>query len=170
MVIDFEFRRQIMDHHIGSDLIKYCYQCSRCTDHCPISIVTNNEYDPRRTILNSLLGYKEAVFSAKVNIWGCTACDTCDEVCPQKIELSEIFSFIKNVSTARKGAPEFIYTQSEIIFNTGKAIPPQPAIERRRRLLNLPDVPEPDVNEVQTIIKNLARIKGLELGGEPKNE
>ena len=160
LATDFEFRRQIMDHHINSDLIKYCYQCNRCTDHCPISKVTDDAYNPRRTILNALLGYKEAVFSAKVNIWGCTACDTCDEVCPQDIELTEIFSFIKNVSTEKGEAPDFIYSQGNIIYRTGRAIPTQPAIMRRRNLLNLPPVPETHINEIQTLLEEV-RLKEI---------
>jgi heterodisulfide reductase subunit C len=169
MPTDFEFRRQVMDYHISPDLIKYCYQCNRCTDHCPISKVTDDAYNPRRTILNALLGYKEAVFSAKVNIWGCTACDTCDEVCPQDIELTEIFSFIKNISTDKGEAPEFIYSQGNIIYNTGRAIPTQPAIARRRKLLNLPPVPETQIVEVQTLLDEAGLVKILDKEGKLEN-
>ena len=69
MSIDFEFRKLVMDYHIGSEVIKYCYQCSRCTDNCPVSAVTidfysQGGYNPRANILNALLGYKDAIFSA----------------------------------------------------------------------------------------------------------
>ena len=43
-MIDFEFRKQVMDYHMGSDIIKYCYQCSRCTDNCPVSDVSKDFY------------------------------------------------------------------------------------------------------------------------------
>ncbi|MHA1805068.1 MAG: 4Fe-4S dicluster domain-containing protein [Promethearchaeota archaeon] len=167
MVLDFEFRKQVMDHHISSDLIKYCYQCSRCTDNCPVSAVsidfyTTSGYNPRANILNALLGYKDAIFSADpLAIWGCTVCDTCDEVCPQNIELTEIFTFLKNKSTEMGKAPEFIYGQAKAIFENGKAIPSQPAIERRRQQLGLPEIPSPDVNIVQSLIKNIGADKKL---------
>ena len=167
MVIDFEFRKQVMDFHIGSDVIKYCYQCSRCTDNCPISAVTidfytTTGYNPRSNILNALLGYKDAVLSADpLAIWGCTVCDTCDEVCPQNIELTEIFSFLKNQSVAKGDAPDFIYAQAKAVFDSAKAIPPQPAIERRRQQLGLPAVAVPDINEVQTLLKNIGADKKL---------
>ena len=167
MVIDFEFRKQVMDFHIGSDVIKYCYQCSRCTDNCPISAVTidfytTTGYNPRSNILNALLGYKDAVLSAdSLAIWGCTVCDTCDEVCPQNIELTEIFSFLKNQSVAKGDAPDFIYAQAKAVFDSAKAIPPQPAIERRRQQLGLPAVAAPDINEVQTLLKNIGADKKL---------
>ncbi|MFX0069569.1 MAG: 4Fe-4S dicluster domain-containing protein [Candidatus Hermodarchaeota archaeon] len=167
MSLDFEFRKQVMDFHIGSEVIKYCYQCSRCTDNCPVSAVTidfysQGGYSPRANILNALLGYKDAIFGAdKLAIWGCTVCDTCDEVCPQNIELTEVFSFLKNESAAKGEAPENIYGQAKAIFENGKAIPSQPAIERRRQQMGLPAVAAPDVNEIQSLLKNIGADKKL---------
>jgi len=109
-----------------------------------------------------LLGYKDAIFNADpLTIWGCTVCDTCDEVCPQNIELTEIFTLLKNQSVASGNAPDFIYSQAQAIFDSAKAIPPQPAIERRREQLGLPPVAEPDVSEFQTLLKNIGADKKL---------
>ena len=67
MMIDFEFRKAVMDIHIGSEGIKYCYQCSKCTDSCPVAAVANpfyeNIFDPRMVVLGTLLGYKDLVMS-----------------------------------------------------------------------------------------------------------
>lgn len=167
MTIDFEFRKQVMDYHIETDLIKYCYQCSRCTDRCPVSAVSmdfygTEGYNPRANILNALLGYKDAIFGADpLTIWGCTVCDTCDEVCPQNIELTEIFTFLKNQSTADGNAPDSIYGQAKAIFDSAKAIPMQSAIERRRQQLGLPEIMTPDVSELQTLLKNIGADKKL---------
>ena len=167
MAVDFEFRKQVMDYHIGSDLIKYCYQCSRCADNCPVTAVTTDfytttGYNPRSNILNALLGYKDAIFNADaLTIWGCTVCDTCDEVCPQNIELTEIFTLLKNQSVAAGNGPDFIYSQAQAIFDSAKAIPSQPAIERRREQLGLPPVAAPDVSEFQTLLKNMGADKKL---------
>jgi len=167
MTVDFEFKKQVMDYHISGDQIKYCFQCSRCADNCPVTRVTadfytTTGYNPRSNILNALLGYKEAIFGADpLTIWGCTVCDTCDEVCPQHIELTEIFTFLKNQSIAKGDGPEFIYSQAKAIFDSAKAIPSQPAIERRRQQLGLPAVAEPDLNELQTLLKNIGADKKL---------
>ena len=150
--VDYELRKKIMDAHIG-DTLKYCYQCSRCTDVCPVSQVAPDRYNPRGNIMGSFLGIN-MFMGQKDNfgIWGCTVCDTCDEVCPQKIELTEIFTVLKNMSIAAGEGPDYYTTQASSIYDAGKAIPPQPAIERRREQLGLPKIEEPDVSEVQKIL------------------
>lgn len=152
--IDFEFRNKLLGENIGSTLA-YCYQCATCSGACPVAQVTNGRYNPRRLILDSLLGLKEKIFGAEnsFNIWGCTICDTCDEVCPQKVELTEIFTLLKNESVARGESPEYYVSQASTIFETGKAIPMQSAIERRREQFGLPEIMPPDVEEVQIILK-----------------
>jgi heterodisulfide reductase subunit C len=168
--IDFEFRKVIMDVHIGSDKIKYCYQCSRCTDNCPVAAAANpfyqNVFDPRLIVLGTLLGYKDVVMSlvsekGSIVPWGCTVCDTCDTVCPQAIEVTEIITLAKNVASGAGLAPDSVVAQVKAVFESAKAIPSQPAIERRRAQLSLPAVAAPDVNEVQTLLKNIGVDKKL---------
>ncbi len=167
MEANFEFRKQVMDYHIGSEVIKYCYQCNRCADNCPVTAVTadfygTTGYNPRSNILAALLGYKDLLLGGDdLVIWGCTVCDTCDEVCPQNIELTEIFTFLKNQSIALGKGPDFVYSQAKAIFENAKAIPSQPAIERRREQLGLPPVLVPDITEVQTLLKNIGAEKKL---------
>ncbi|MBD3194783.1 MAG: 4Fe-4S dicluster domain-containing protein [Candidatus Lokiarchaeota archaeon] len=152
--IDFEFRNQIIQNDIGSTLA-YCYQCATCSGACPVAQVTQGRYNPRRLILDALLGLKERMFGPEhsFDIWGCTVCDTCDEVCPQKVELTEIFTILKNMSVERGEAPEYYTAQASTILEFGKAIPMQSAIERRRDQLGLPKILAPDAKEVQKILK-----------------
>ena len=152
VVVDYELRKKVMDAHID-DILKYCYQCARCTDVCPVAKVTDQQYNPRPIILNSFLGLN--IFIGEKNnfsIWGCTVCDTCDEECPQKIELTEIFTVLKNMSIAAGEGPDYYTTQASTIYDNGKAIPPQPAVERRREQMGLPKIEPPNVNEVQKLL------------------
>ena len=151
--IDFNFRNQILGNDIGSTLA-YCYQCATCSGACPVAQVTEGKYNPRRLILDALLGLKDKIFGLEniFNIWGCTVCDTCDEVCPQKVELTEIFTILKNISIERGEAPDYYTTQASTILENAKAIPMQPAIERRREQLGLPKVMEPDIAEVKKLL------------------
>ena len=153
VMIDYELKKKVMDANIH-DALKYCYQCNRCTDVCPVADLAPNRYNPRSLILNSFLGLKENIFGGddSFNIWGCTMCDTCDEICPQKIELTGIFTVLKNMSIAMGEAPEYYTIQASAIYDSGKAIPPQPAIERRREQLGLPKVETPNLEEVKTIL------------------
>jgi heterodisulfide reductase subunit C len=171
--IDFEFRKLIMDVHIGSDKIKYCYQCNRCTDNCPVADVQNpfhigvgNAFDPRLIVLGTLLGYKDVVMAlagekSALIPWGCTVCDTCDTVCPQAIEVTEIIALAKNVTSGAGLAPDNVVAQAKAVFDSGKAIPSQPAIERRRDQLGLPAVAAPDLDEVQNLLKAIGMDKKL---------
>ena len=59
--IDFNFRNQILGNDIGNTLA-YCYQCATCSGACPVAQVTEGRYNPRRLILDALLGLKEKIF------------------------------------------------------------------------------------------------------------
>jgi heterodisulfide reductase subunit C len=140
-----------------------CLQCGSCTTECPVSKVTNGAYNPRRNILATLLGYKDLLLEGDdLVVWGCTDCHTCEEVCPQHIELTDLFSFFKNQSIALGKGPNYVIEQAKAVFNSAKAIPTQPAIERRRQELGLPPVSKPNLNEVQMLLRNLGLNKKLE--------
>jgi heterodisulfide reductase subunit C len=164
--IDFEFRNKILGQDIGSTLA-YCYQCATCSGACPVAKVTEGRYNPRRLILDALLGLKEKIFGPEnaFNIWGCTVCDTCDEVCPQKVELTEIFIILKNMSIERGEAPSYFTGQASAVYDYGKAIPSQPAIERRRDQLGIPPVMPPNVDEVKKLLEATKLVDKL-----PKSE
>ncbi|MHA1293345.1 MAG: 4Fe-4S dicluster domain-containing protein [Promethearchaeota archaeon] len=153
--IDFEFRNQILQNDIGNTLA-YCYQCATCSGACPVAQVTEGRYNPRRLILDALLGLKEKIFGPEnsFNIWGCTVCDTCDEVCPQKVELTEIFTILKNISVERGEAPAYYTGQASTVYEHGKAIPMQPAIVRRRQQLGLPEIIAPNIDEVKKLLES----------------
>ena len=150
------FRRKILEKHSDIDL-HYCYQCSRCTKECPVSAILGKDvYSPRKIILDALLGLKNAVILPKennINLYGCTYCDTCDEVCPSNIELTEIFYLLKNISIAENKGPDWPVEQAKVILEHGVAIPLQAGIERRRQQMNLAALPTPNVSEIQTILK-----------------
>ena len=152
--IDFDFRNQIIQSDIGNTLA-YCYQCATCSGACPVAQVTKGEYNPRRLILDSLLGLKEKIFGLEniFGIWGCTVCDTCDEVCPQKVELTEIFTLIKNLCFESGKVPEAYIAQGRSVLENGVAIPYSKAILTRREKLGLPVIKNAQIDEIKTILK-----------------
>ena len=145
-----------------------CLQCGICTAECPVSVVTKGTYNPRRNILATLSQYKDFLLEGEeFVIWGCTTCHTCDEVCPQDIKLTKLFTSLKNQSIAQNKGPDFVFKQARAIFDNAKAIPSQLAIERRRQELGLPAVSKPDVNEIQTLFRNLGINNKLEMRNQP---
>jgi len=151
--INFEFRNQILATHNGTTL-SYCYQCGTCSGGCPSAQVTDGVYNPRKIIIQSLLGLQDKLIEKKTpNVWLCATCQKCVEQCPQDVELTEVFTLLKNMSVARGLAPKAFYSQGKTIFAEGKAIPLQAAIARRRAQLGIPEAVKPAVAEVQAIIK-----------------
>jgi heterodisulfide reductase subunit C len=141
-----------------------CLQCGTCSSECPVSKVTMGNYNPRRNILAVLFGYKSLLLNGDdLVIWGCTDCHTCDEVCPQDIKITDLFASLKNQSIALGKGPDYVVEQAKRIFDNAKAIPSQPAIERRRQELGLSAVSAPDINEVQTLLINLGFRSKFEL-------
>ena len=156
MMENLEFRRKVWDK-IAAPALQYCYQCNKCTEMCIVSRMLGQDvYNPRKLILHAYLGNKANVMPSgpdDMKVWACTYCDTCDEVCPNNIELTEVFYLIKNMIAKDKKLPEFYVTQASTIRDNGKAIPLMDAIVRRRGQMGLSDLPAPDVNKVKTIMK-----------------
>ena len=151
MMTDLEFKRQIYESYLH-EKVNYCYQCSRCDDNCPVHEVTS-AYSPRQLILTSILGVNIVSADNRLAIFGCTVCDTCDEVCPNKIPLTHIFSILKNMAMAQNIGPDSFKGQGKAVHDTGSSVPINPAIIRRRTAMGLPEKYELPVNEVQQVMQ-----------------
>ena len=153
--VDVEFRRKVMDKHMSARLM-YCYQCNHCTYECPVAdIVGSDVYNPRKVILYSFLGMKNNIIGKKDDpaLWACQTCDLCVEVCPNDIELVDIFYLLRNMSVKAGQAPEAYLLQAKTIYENGKAIPLSGPIEKRRNDMGLDKLPEAPISEIQTILK-----------------
>jgi len=151
--IDLEFRNSVLNKYISST-ISYCYQCSSCVSACPVASITEGKYNPRKIIINALLGLKNKIFKERdPDVWLCTQCCTCDEICPQKVKLTEIFAFIKNQFTENFNAPEGYLGEARALYQFGKTVMLQPAIERRRTQLGLSTIIEPKPEEVKYFLE-----------------
>ncbi|MHA1732587.1 MAG: 4Fe-4S dicluster domain-containing protein [Promethearchaeota archaeon] len=153
IITNVEFRREMLDEMVHGGVL-YCYQCNVCTENCPVYKATGGTYNPRQNLLLAFEGLDYMLFGEDktFGIWGCTVCDTCDEKCPQKIELTAVFQKLKEMSVAKGEGGAHAVAQIKTIRDFGKAIPLQPAIERRREQMGLPKVPELDVEAVKKII------------------
>ncbi len=149
-VINFEFRNEVLHHNAS---LSYCYQCSTCSGGCPIALMTNGSYNPRKIIEMAILGFQNRLVENKgVNIWQCSTCQKCVELCPQKVELTEIFTIIKNKGFVEGKCPESFIAQGQAIADNGVAIPYSNAILSRRRKLGLPEVKTAAIEEIDNLL------------------
>ena len=149
-VINFEFRNEVLKHNAS---LSYCYQCSTCSGGCPVALITNGSYNPRKIIEEAILGLQDKlVDSQDPNPWLCSTCQKCVELCPQKVELTEIFILIKNKCFEIGKIPEAFVAQGKAVLEHGVAIPYSKAILTRREKLGLPKVKTAPIDEIQKIL------------------
>ncbi len=67
------------------ELIRFCYQCGKCTGVCPLGDVSF--YSPRILIHDALLGRTSE--SVTRRLAQCSTCDLCSSRCPMDIKISE---------------------------------------------------------------------------------
>jgi len=163
-VVNYDFRNEVLKHNAS---LSYCYQCSTCSGGCPVALLTNGKYNPRKIIEEAILGLKDKlVESQDPNPWLCSTCQKCVELCPQKVELTEIFTLIKNLCFEEQKCPEAFYSQGKAVFDTGVAIPYSNSIVARRKKLGLPEIKIASVEEIKTLMKETNFEKNILKGGE----
>ena len=150
-VINFEFRNEVLKHNAS---LSYCYQCGTCSGGCPVALITSGKYNPRKIIEEAILGLKDKlVEKQEPNPWLCSTCQTCVELCPQNVELTEIFTLIKNLCfKSESRVPEAFIAQGRAVLENGVAIPYSKAILTRRDKLGLPSIKTAPVDEIKKIL------------------
>jgi len=79
-------------------------------------------------------------------------CEICQEVCPQHVNLHEIFIRVKNAAAEEKNIPESYSAETQQVYLYGKAVPIQPAIAKRREQLGLEPSNDVNVAEIQKLM------------------
>jgi heterodisulfide reductase subunit C len=149
--INFKFRNEVLSHNAS---LSYCYQCSTCSGGCPIALLTEGKYNPRRIIEEAILGFQDYLIEKQSpNVWLCSTCQKCVELCPQKVELTEIFTLIKNRSFNEGKCPEPFTSQGRAILENGIAIPYSNAILSRRKKFELPEVKTAPMEEIKKLLE-----------------
>lgn len=150
-VINFEFRNEVLKHNAS---LSYCYQCSTCSGGCPVALITNGKYNPRKIIEEAILGLQDKLIeSQEPNPWLCCTCQKCVELCPQKVELTEIFSLVKHKCFHKGKIPEAFAAQAQAVLENGIAIPYSNAILARREKLKLPQIKTAPLEEIKSLLK-----------------
>jgi heterodisulfide reductase subunit C len=112
--------------------------------------------------------FTEKVFDDQ-HIWYCTGCYTCSTRCPQGIDIGHVISEMKNMAVKVKNAPEGIIAEMTAILETGITAGKSQSVLKRREKLGLPEVMEPDLNEIQKLMEVTGVISKLDSLKEDAN-
>jgi len=157
--LDQSFPEEIMKHP-GGEKLYLCYQCGSCAGGCPVGKITDS-YRPRQIIRMALLGLRDEVLSSD-SIWLCASCYTCQERCPQGVEIADLMLVIRNMAADKGYAPKTFVDQASSLIENGRIVKISDLTERRRSTLGLPSVPPTSVETVKKIAAKTAFDKLLE--------
>ena len=158
--LDPKFREQIKSMP-NSEELSACFACSTCTAACPIANIW--QYKPHQLIRMIILGMKEEVLSSN-EIWLCLTCYQCQERCPQKVRVTDIFFDCKNLAAEEGKVPSNIIGLGKELLEKGQLYTVTADWEREDLGLE-PAVPGLSVDAVKNILKGTRTNKLVE-GGE----
>jgi len=157
--LDSGFREEIQSMPDGDELAA-CFACSTCTAACPIA--NQWDYKPHQLIRMILLGMREEVLSSR-EIWECLTCFQCQERCPQKVRVTDIFFDCKNLAAEEGKIPEAIKGLAKQLLEQGQLYVITADWEREDLDLE-PELPGLSTEEFKEILKKTRT--GRLLGGE----
>ncbi len=142
------------------DMVRHalaCYQCGVCVGGCPVARL-RGDFNPRRIMEMIVRDELEELVGSEV-IWFCTACFTCLDRCPQKIQVTRLITRLKNVAARLGNVPEGEMKKARIIVKGGWSSVPVNMILKQRAALNLPQL---DQDGEMADLKKLMKIVNWE--------
>ncbi|MFH1060265.1 MAG: 4Fe-4S dicluster domain-containing protein [Pseudomonadota bacterium] len=124
----------------GGEGLKDCFACAACSARCPVGALMP-AYDPRRIIRLAILGARELVLSSP-QIWLCSACHACAEVCPQQVCFTDVLIAIKNIAARAGYAPPSQKAIIKQLAGHGRLLEVTEFENNKRGELGLPEVSE----------------------------
>ena len=147
--LDKGFSKEIKSMPNAEEL-SACFACSSCTAACPMANLW--KYKPHQLIRMILLGMREQVLSSD-EIWLCLTCFECQERCPQKVRVTDIFFDCKNLAAEEGMVPENIIALAGDLVNKGQLY--EVTADWEREDLDLePEVPGLSKEGIKRILKS----------------
>lgn len=142
------FPEEIM-HHPGGEKLARCYQCGVCAGSCPVGKLTDS-YRPRQIIRMTLLGMKNEILSGD-SIWLCASCYTCQERCPQGVEIADLMLALRNMAVENGYILKGYVEQVTNLLETGRIPKISGFTKKKRPQLDLPPLPNASVEAMKKI-------------------
>jgi heterodisulfide reductase subunit C len=150
--VDFAFKRELAEK-VEGDLANYCYQCGACVGDCPANTYSDGDFNPRKIMLMVLYGLGDELIREGSILWDCTNCYNCHERCPQQVKPVEVIISMKNMLADRGLAPTSTEKVIRTFEETGRTVPPNPAIDKQRAKFGLPPLPPVPMEEISKLLE-----------------
>ena len=132
------FRKELAQQS-GGEKITACFTCRTCVASCPIAAV-NDRFNPLRIIRMALYGLRKEVLESDF-IWLCSSCYSCQERCPQGVNITEFMTLLKNMAVKEGHIPSGVKAQKEIIKDKGRIYSIDDFDNKKRNKIDLPSLP-----------------------------
>ncbi|NWF96516.1 MAG: 4Fe-4S dicluster domain-containing protein [Candidatus Thorarchaeota archaeon] len=149
--LDAEFTAEV-GRLLGGQDLSACFQCAKCSAGCTVSDKVNIQVHELMRML--LFGLREVLETDMV--WLCTTCYTCQERCPQGIEITDIIFGLKNMAFRKGIAPAGYLGARKGLYDTGRLYE---ATDWEREDLGLDPVPRLDVRDTQKMLDSTGLMK-----------
>lgn len=136
----------------GGNIMSTCFQCGECGSVCPIGYIKNT-HSPRKILYKLAMGDQDILDSE--DLWLCTTCFSCAEVCPKDVDPQGIFIEVRNyVCKSGRRPPGRIKSMVATITTDGMMLPIIGRAKRMRDDMNLAEIKTPDMKKISKILGN----------------
>lgn len=133
-------------------LLNVCYQCGTCVSTCAAGMV--NQAKNVRKLVEMIAHASPGEFPEENDLlWFCSTCYQCEDRCPEGVPLTSLLLQMRNMAAAKGGLPTAVRKEIDTLREHGFTLPPLKSILLRRRKLGLPDLPRPDRQEMDILIR-----------------
>ena len=153
---NIDFRQRLMETP-GAERLMLCYQCGTCTADCPVAKRVD-EFRPRRIARLAVYGQKDRLLGGDT-VWLCAGCYTCYERCPEQVRVSEIVSALRKLALEEGILHPTYRALMKSIAEMGYIYEIGEFENEMREDDGLPPAPEPEVDEVETIMRRTGFLK-----------
>lgn len=138
-----------------------CYQCNTCVSGCPVFKVFP-DFKPANIARFLFQNKSVPLYHGRPAFWLCSSCLSCEAKCPQDVDITHIFYKLRNWAVEKKfWVPTGIIKEADSM-KTGSTAPVSQSIVDRRFTLGLPELPKPNLEEIDKILNNTSFNKKLD--------
>jgi heterodisulfide reductase subunit C len=141
----------------------HCFQCGTCTADCPVGLRVK-EFRPRQIARLAVLGLKEKLYAGDT-LWLCAGCFTCYERCPQDVEPTNLITALKGLAVKAGYLHAAMRSILTAMQRYGYIYEMTEFENEIRAGMDLPEVPQPNLDEVRNIMRKtgFAKLVGITL-------